>query len=470
MTNNQQQTTNNKRPTISDARASDPGEFRDQLLEKINQSDLNAILDVFDDEPTSLEEGSLGGVPIAIKDNLLLEGHIAAAGSKVLENYTASYTATALERLQDAGAYFIARANMDEFAMGSSTETSFFGPTLNPHDITRVPGGSSGGSAAAVAAGFAPVALGTDTAGSVRQPAAFCGAVGMKGTYGSVSRYGAIAMGSSLDQIGPITNTVDDAQTVFNIMRGEDKFDLTTISDTQWKEAEATSLPEKWTIGVPRADIEVEGIDEGVLKNFQKTLEGLEAAGAEIRDIELPLMKYSLPAYYVIMPAEVSSNLGRYDGIKYGHHEEGESMIDEYFKTRGVGFGEEVQRRILLGTYVLSAGYYDSYYGQALKLREAITREFINLFESGVHAIATPTTPGPAFKLGAKGSNPVQMYLEDIFTIPANITQVPAISVPNGSVSVDGKDLPTGFQLMTPHLRENWLFSLAKKVENLDSR
>jgi aspartyl-tRNA(Asn)/glutamyl-tRNA(Gln) amidotransferase subunit A len=407
----------------------------------------------------------LGGVPIVIKDNLLLEDHIASASSKMLEIYQASYTATALKRLQDAGAYFIGRANMDEFAMGSSTETSAFGPTLNPLDHTRVPGGSSGGSAAAVAAGLVPVALGTDTAGSIRQPAAMCGIVGMKGTYGSVSRYGAIAMGSSLDQIGPMANTVQDCKTIFNIMRGEDQYDLTTITNQQWHEADKVSAPNKWVIGVPWSEIEREGIDDGVLQNFNQTLENLKSQGVEIRDIELPTMKYSLPAYYIIMPAEVSSNLGRYDGIKFGLHVNGRDMIDDYFESREAGFGDEVQRRILLGTYVLSAGYYDSYYGQALQVREAITREFIKIFESGIHGIATPTTPGPAFKIGEKTTDPVQMYLEDIFTIPANIAQIPAISIPNGSVLSDGSHLPTGFQLMCPHLRDNWCFRLGELVE-----
>lgn len=451
-----------QKPTINGVRSVDPKTARDELVNRITSSDINAVIETFDDAPTDIGAGPLGGIPIAIKDNLVLKDHIAAAGSDMLKNYVGSFTATALQRLQDAGAYFMGRANMDEYAMGSSTETSAHGPTLNPLDHTRVPGGSSGGSAAAVAAGLVPVALGTDTAGSVRQPAAMCGVVGMKGTYGAVSRYGAIAMGSSLDQIGPIANTVADCEVVFNIMRGEDPLDLTTITDEQWSVADAVTLPEKWVIGVPWSEIEVEGIDTDVLKNFRMTIDKLRDQGVEIRDIKLPNMKYSLPAYYIIMPAEVSSNLGRYDGIKYGYHADGNDYIDDYFATREGGFGQEVQRRILLGTYILSAGYYDSYYGQALKVREAITREFINTFDTGVHAIATPTAPGPAFTLGEKSADPVQMYLEDIFTIPANIAQIPAISIPNGTSS----GLPTGFQLMCPHLRDSWCFALGKLVEN----
>jgi len=459
--------TKNQRPTINEARATDPKRFRDDLVAKIeSQKDLNAILEVFTDTPTDHSAGPLGGVPIVIKDNLLLKDHTASAASKMLENYTASYTATALKRLQDAGAYFIGRSNMDEFAMGSSTENSAFGPTLNPLDNSRVPGGTSGGSAAAVASGLVPIALGTDTAGSVRQPASFCGVVGMRPTYGAISRYGSIAMGSSFDQIGPIANTVSDCETVFNIMRGEDPNDLTTITDEQWVQADKVSKPDNWVVGVPWDDIDQEGIDPDVLANFKVTLGGLKKRGVEVRNIKLPTMKYSLPAYYVIIPAEVSSNLGRYDGVKYGLHVDGKDMISDYFESREAGFGNEVQRRILLGTYVLSAGYYDSYYGQALKVREAITREMIAMFDTGVHAIVTPTAPTPAFKLGEKTKDPVQMYLEDIFTIPAALAKLPSISVPAGVVERVGKDLPTGFQLMCPHLRDQWCFDLGKLIEN----
>ncbi len=459
--------TKNQRPTINEARATDPKRFRDDLVAKIeSQKDLNAILEVFTDTPTDHSAGPLGGVPIVIKDNLLLKDHTASAASKMLENYTASYTATALKRLQDAGAYFIGRSNMDEFAMGSSTENSAFGPTLNPLDNSRVPGGTSGGSAAAVASGLVPIALGTDTAGSVRQPASFCGVVGMRPTYGAISRYGSIAMGSSFDQIGPIANTVSDCETVLNIMRGEDPNDLTTITDEQWVQADKVSKPDNWVVGVPWDDIDQEGIDPDVLANFKVTLGGLKKRGVEVRNIKLPTMKYSLPAYYVIIPAEVSSNLGRYDGVKYGLHVDGKDMISDYFESREAGFGNEVQRRILLGTYVLSAGYYDSYYGQALKVREAITREMIAMFDTGVHAIVTPTAPTPAFKLGEKTKDPVQMYLEDIFTIPAALAKLPSISVPAGVVERVGKDLPTGFQLMCPHLRDQWCFDLGKLIEN----
>lgn len=459
----------NDKLSIKQARAETPEKLHEDLLTRICNinPELNALIEVFDDQTTKIASGPLGGVPIVIKDNIVYKDHVSSAGAKILENYVGSYTATALSRLIDKGAYVLGRANMDDSAMGSSTESSIYGPTLNPLDKTRVPGGSSGGSAAAVAAGLVPIALGTDTAGSIRQPASMCGVVGMKGTYGAVSRYGAIAMGSSLDQIGPIANTVSDAELVFNIMRGEDEYDLTTIPDSDWEKADQIPVPNQWVIGVPWNEIEVDGIDQHVLKNFKTTIDKLKDRGVEIREVELPTMKYSLPAYYIIMPAEVSSNLGRYDGIKYGLSVEGKDLIDGYFQSRKTGFGTEVQRRILLGTYVLSAGYYDSYYGQALKVREAITRELLDVFASGVHAIAMPTTPGPAFKLGEKTTDPVQMYLEDIFTIPANITQTPAISVPNGLVDSDNSRLPTGFQLMCPHLRDQWCFDLGKIIEEV---
>ncbi len=338
--------------------------------------------------------------------------------------------------------------------MGSSTENSAFGTTKNPHDITRVPGGSSGGSAAAVSGELALVALGSDTGGSVRQPAAFCGVVGLKPTYGSVSRHGLMAMGSSLDVIGPLAKTVNDAELIFNTIRGLDKMDSTTIPENR----KSIEKKEKYKIGVPRAFL-AKGVDEDLLKEFENGLKILKDAGHEIIDIELPALEHSLSVYYIIMPAEVSANLARLDGVRYGLHVDGVNRIDDYRQTRGKGFGEEVRRRILLGTYVLSSGYYDAFYSKAMKARDHIRRDVYNIFKE-VDAIATPATPSPAFKFGEKTDDPLSMYLEDIFTVSANIIGTPAISVPCGSVERDGVDLPVGFQLMAPELGEKTLFTL----------
>jgi aspartyl-tRNA(Asn)/glutamyl-tRNA(Gln) amidotransferase subunit A len=398
------------------------------------------------------------GVPIALKDNILRNGSHVTAGSKILEGYTATYDATVVTKLKDAGAVFLGRANCDEFAMGSSTEKSAWGTTKNPHDIQRVPGGSSGGSAAAVAMHGAVAALGSDTGGSIRQPAAFCGVVGLKPTYGSVSRNGLIAMGSSLDVIGPFTKTVADAEILFNTIRGHDLLDSTTVPD-----ALQPVFQEKksYTIGVPRVFVE-KGLDPDVKENFEATLKKLEAQGHTLVDVELPTIGYSLATYYVLMPAEASTNLARFDGVRFGLHVSGQNRIDDYKKTRGAGFGPEVRRRILLGAYVLSAGYYDAYYSKAMQARKKITDEFKNVFTK-VDVIATPTTPTPAFTFGAK-SDPLSMYLEDIFTVPANIAGIPAISVPSGTTQRDGSTLPLGIQFMASHMNEQALFSVSKIV------
>ena len=431
--------------------------YKDCERERLeHDSELHSFLEAYDTGVVS--EGILSGIPLALKDNLLVKGYRVSAGSKILEGYRAPYTATAVERLMNAGARIVGRTNMDEFAMGSSTENSAFGPTKNPIDTSRVPGGSSGGSAAAVKAGFVLGALGTDTGGSIRQPAAFCGIVGLKPTYGAVSRYGAIAMGSSLDQIGPFTRSVEDAELLFSIMKGVDPYDGTTENASPSN----SSFPK--VIGVPKGIRETEGMHSGVMKQFEHTLEVLKSEGYEIRDIELPHLPLSLAVYYIIMPAEVSSNLARFDGVKYGLHEEGKNMLDEYVKTRARGFGKEVRRRIILGTYVLSSGYYDAYYNSALQARRAITQEIKNAFRE-VCAIATPTTPTPAFRFGEKTSNPLEMYLADIFTVPANIAGVPAISIPAGTVEEGGVSLPVGFQLMADHHREDVLFALGKTIE-----
>ena len=424
---------------------------------KSKDKDIHAFLEVFEDRGAS-SDGPLGGKRIAIKDNMLFKGHKVSAGSKMLENFTATYDATAVKKLKDAGAIIVGRTNMDEFAMGSSTENSAFGPTKNPHDTSRVPGGSSGGSAAAVAAGMCDMALGSDTGGSIRQPAALCGVVGLKPTYGRVSRHGLIALASSLDQIGPFAKTVADVRLVYNVIKGRDPMDSTTISDDTYPERKKFSK----IVGVPRDFLETDAMSPEVKNNFEQSLEKLRGLGYKVVDIKLPNMKYALPAYYIILPAEASSNLARYDGVKYGHYAEGKDVIEDYFKTRGEGFGREVQRRIILGTYVLSSGYYDAYYGTAVEVQKIIRDEMRRAFEE-VDLVATPTTLGPAFKFGEKTSNPLAMYLEDLFTVTANIAGTPAISLPSGFVNVEGKDLPLGLHLTADLGRENNLFVAGKE-------
>ena len=403
------------------------------------------------------ESTPLLGIPLAIKDNILIKGRVASSASKILEQYVASYDATVIKKLQMQGTVFLGRTNMDEFAMGSSTENSAFGPTKNPVDTSRVPGGSSGGSAAAVAGGMALASLGSDTGGSIRQPASLTGLVGFKPTYGAVSRFGLMPMGSSLDQIGPFTRTVGDARIVYEAIRGHDVNDSTSLPDS----AIVLSAPKK-VLGVPRAFLE-KGCDEDVVKNFEATLARLKSAGYEIRDVEMPNLPYSLAVYYIICPAEVSTNLARYDGIRYGLSVQGDTIDEVYRKTRGAGFGAEVRRRIVLGTFVLSAGYADAYYRKARAVREMIRTEFVRVFES-VDAIVMPTTPSPAFKFGEK-NDPLAMYAEDIFAVPANLAGVPAISVPMGMVEREGKALPAGFQIVAPHRREDVLFLVGEDVE-----
>lgn len=400
----------------------------------------------------------LTGIPLAIKDNILIEGRIASAASKMLENYKASYDATVISKLKGQGAVFLGRTNMDEFALGSSTENSAFGPTKNPHDISRIPGGTSGGSTAAVVAGMALGALGSDTGGSIRQPSALCGVVGIKPTYGAVSRYGLMAAASSLDQIGAIGKTVSDAEIILNAIRGHDDSDSTSLPDSFFQEKKEI----RKVIGVPRAFLK-EGIDKDMLAAFEKTLEGLEAVGYELREVELPNLAYSLAVYYIINPAEVSTNLARYDGIRYGHSAQAGDIKDVYMKSRGEGFGSETRRRILVGTFVLSAGYADAYYRKARSVRELIRADFTKAFES-VDAIALPVSPIPPWKFGDK-NDPVAMYAADIFTVPVNLAGVPAISVPSGSVEREGKQLPVGFQLIAAHGAEETLFKIGEDVE-----
>ncbi len=428
-------------------------------IEAKNQ-EINAYLEVYADikeqcdaAAARFKDGTatlLTGIPCAVKDNILIKGKIASASSKMLEHYVATYDATAIEKLKKEGVVFLGRVNMDEFAMGGSTENSAFGPTRNPHDLTRVSGGSSGGSAAAVAMDGALIALGTDTGGSVRQPASFCGIVGLKPTYGAVSRYGIMAMGSSLDQVGPMARTVTDVEIIFDAIKGKDIKDSTTI------EQKEIQMPKKLVIGIP--DFPREGIHPDVLKNFNESVDKFKALGYETKEVKLPNIKYSLAVYYVVMPAEVSSNMSRFDGVKYGLHVDGKDGIDDYFVTRAAGLGKEVRRRILLGTYVLSSGYYDAYYNKANIVRELIRNDFKKAFEE-VDVILTPTAPTPAFKIGEKTADPLQMYLEDIFTVTANLTGNPAMSVPSG---VSGK-LPLGIQLTARHGEEAVLFAIGKQ-------
>lgn len=402
---------------------------------------------------------SLTGIPLAIKDNILIEGRIASSASKILEHYRASYDATVIQKLKAQGVVFLGRTNMDEFAMGSSTENSAFGPTRNPRDTSRVPGGSSGGSAAAVAAGMALAALGSDTGGSIRQPASHCGIVGLKTTYGAVSRFGLMPMGSSLDQIGPLANTVEDAKLLFNAIRGHDSNDSTSYPEGFYSQKSARRI-----IGVPRAFVE-KGVEKDVLAVFNDTLKRLEKAGYELRDVDMPNLPFALPVYYVVCPAEVSTNLARYDGVRYGLSVPAATVQESYEKTRGAGFGREVRRRILLGTFVLSSGYADAYYRKARAVRDIIRDDFERVF-SDVDSVAMPTAPGPAFKLGEKASDPLAMYAEDIFSVTANLAGVPGISVPSGAVERDGKSLPVGFQLVGPHGGEEILFTIGQDVEN----
>jgi aspartyl-tRNA(Asn)/glutamyl-tRNA(Gln) amidotransferase subunit A len=447
-------------------------ELTQQCLKNIKEKDnLNAYLEVYDD---ALEQAQyadnriknkdnvteLTGIPIAIKDNILNEGKIVSAGSKILENYKAVYDATIVKKLKDAGAVFIGRTNMDEFAMGASTENSAYGITKNPYDTDRVPGGSSGGSAVAVAINSALVSLGSDTGGSIRQPASFCGVVGLKPTYGAVSRYGLIAMGSSLDQIGHMGKTLSDIEILFNAIKGHDKLDSTSLSDI----LEKKDIKKKVIIGIPKHFMK-KGIDADVLENFNQSVEKLKSLGYEIKEIKLPNIKYSLAVYYIIMSAEASSNLARFDGVKYGLRKDGEDLLGDYLETREQGFGAEVKRRIILGTHILSSGYYDAYYNKANIVRELIKSDFDKAFVD-VHAILTPTSPTPAFKIGEK-KDPLSMYLSDIFTTPANVTGIPALSAPSGTVERDGKNLPVGLQIMANHGREDILFSIGKDFEKI---
>ncbi len=408
----------------------------------------------------------LAGVPVGIKDVLTIEGLPATAGSKILEGYIAPYTATSVRRLEDAGAIILGKINCDEFAMGSSNENSAYGPVHNPHALDRVPGGSSGGSAAAVAAGMAVATLGTDTGGSIRQPASFCGVVGILPTYGRVSRYGLIAFASSLDRVGPFAANVRDAAITLGVIAGHDPMDATSsplpVPDyTADLDKGVTGLK----LGVP-AEYFAEGLDQEVRAAIEKTIDQLHAAGAEIRPISLPHTRYAIPTYYVIATAEASANLARFDGVRYGFRaKDANTLSAMYRRSRDLGFGPEVKRRIMLGTYALSAGYYDAYYKKAQQVRRLLTDDFLKAFAE-VDAILTPTAPTPAFKLGEKTDDPVSMYLADIYTVTASLAGICGVSVPCGTSS---EGLPIGLQILGRHFHEAIALRVAQAVESLQS-
>jgi len=450
-------------------------ELTKAYLDKIEKEDkkIHSFLSVYRDRAIAkskkvdekISKGEkislLEGVPVSIKDIILVKGMKCTAGSKILENYIAPYNATCINKLEKEGVIILGKNNLDEFAMGSSTENSGFGPTKNPIDLNRVPGGSSGGSAAAVAANFSVFSLGSDTGGSVRQPASFCGVVGLKPTYGRVSRYGLMAYSSSLDQIGPITKTVEDSRIVFNIIKGKDVLDSTSVDEENTNSFHSDQI-KGLVIGVPKEYI-VEGVDSEVSSLVEQAIKKYEDMGAKIEEISLPHTKYAIPTYYIISASEASTNLARYDGVKYGFSK-GDNLKDLYFKSRGEGFGKEVRRRIMLGTYALSSGYYDAYYLRAQKVRMLIEKDFKKAFKK-VDVIMSPTCPTPAFKLGEKTQDPVQMYLSDIFTVSVNLTGLCGISVPCGNMEVNSVKLPVGLQLIGKPFEENKIMDIAEIME-----
>ncbi len=409
------------------------------------------------------DRGPLHGIPVALKDNMVTRGLETTCSSQILAGYVPPYDATVVHRLRAAGAVITGKTNLDEFAMGSSTENSAYGPTRNPWDTDRVPGGSSGGAAAVVAAGSALAALGSDTGGSIRQPAALCGVVGVKPTYGLVSRYGLVAFASSLDQIGPIARDVADAADVLAAIAGHDPDDATSYrGDLPDIKGSLQAGPEGLRVGVVE-ELSGEGIDPEVLAGFRATVDALAAAGASVEELSLPAAAYGLSAYYLIAPAEASANLARFDGVRYGLRVDGATTEEMMARTRADGFGPEVQRRVLLGTYALSAGYYDAFYGQAQKVRTLIAREFAAAFEK-VDVLVSPTSPTTAFRLGDRTDDPLAMYLSDVCAVPANLAGIPAASVP---VGLDERGLPIGFQVMAPALGEEAMFRAAAAVEAL---
>lgn len=439
------------------------------FVQVLNEEALAAAASADERIAAGDDTGLLAGVPVALKDNLCTRGIPTTCCSRILEGWKPPYEATVVTRLREAGAVVIGKTNLDEFAMGSSTENSAFGTTRNPHDLSRVPGGSSGGSAAAVAAGFAPLALGSDTGGSIRQPASLCGVVGVKPTYGRVSRYGLIAFASSLDQIGPFAASVADAAALLEVIGGHDPADSTSIPEAM------PTLSECLGRGVEGMRIGVvgelsEGVSPDVARRTAEAADALANGGAEVEEVSVPAAKFGLSAYYLIAPAEASSNLARYDGVRYGMRAEAANAVDMNIATRTAGFGEEVKRRIMLGTFALSAGYYDAYYGKALKVRTLIIRDFDRAYER-FDALISPTSPTVAFEIGARTQDPLEMYLSDVCTVPSSLAGHPAMSVPFGTGSAGnaggGDNLPVGVQVMAPALGEEVMFQVGAFLESV---
>jgi aspartyl-tRNA(Asn)/glutamyl-tRNA(Gln) amidotransferase subunit A len=451
------------------------GEVTKACFDKIKEKDedLNAFITITEDRAqqeaakidAKIKQGTkikvLEGVPVAIKDNIMLSSVKATAGSNILSTYVAPYDATVIEKLKKQGSVFLGKTNMDEFAMGGSGETSFFGPARNPHNLDKVPGGSSSGSAVAVASNESIYALGSDTGGSVRQPASLCGIVGFKPTYGRVSRYGLMAMASSFDQIGCLTKTVKDSAYVFESIAGVDKLDSTTVDKKPKVLDELEKDLQGLRVGVPK-EFFVKGMDPRVEMQVKSSIDKLLKLGVELVEVSLPKTAYALATYYVLMPAEVSSNLARYDGVRYGYRADSGNLLEMYLKSRSQGFGEEVRRRVMLGTYVLSSGYYDAYYKKAQQVRRLIKEDFDNVFKQ-VDCLVTPTSPTVAFDIGEKFDNPMTMYLADIFTVSVNVAGLPGISLPCGQVD----KLPVGLQFIGKHFDEKTMLGLAHQVENI---
>jgi aspartyl-tRNA(Asn)/glutamyl-tRNA(Gln) amidotransferase subunit A len=429
---------------------------------RLMKDEAMAAAKIADDDIKKGQIKPLTGIPIALKDIVCTKGITTTCGSHILHNFVPPYNATVVEKLGAAGAVFVGKANMDEFAMGSSTETSYFGPTRNPWDLTRIPGGSSGGSAAAVAADECIASIGSDTGGSIRQPAALCGIVGLKPTYGRVSRFGLVAFASSLDQLGPFTKDVEDCAIMMNVLAGYDPRESSSVPAEVPDYRQFIGRDIKgWKIGIPK-EYFIEGIDPEISSAIKKAISVIEKCGGKCVDISLPHTQYCLAVYYIIAPAEASSNLARYDGVKYGFRtKEARDLLDMYKKTRTQGFGAEVKRRIMIGTYALSAGYYDAYYKKASQVRALIKRDFEDALKK-CDVILTPTTPTPAFKIGEKTDNPLQMYLSDIFTISTNLAGIPGISVPCGFTT---SGLPIGMQFLAGHFEEGKLLQIASAYE-----
>ncbi|MCX6760654.1 MAG: Asp-tRNA(Asn)/Glu-tRNA(Gln) amidotransferase subunit GatA [Candidatus Nealsonbacteria bacterium] len=428
------------------------------FLSLSESSALSQAKEVDDLIKDNQEIGPLAGVPCAIKDNILVQDIKCTAGSKILENYVAPYDATVIKKLKKQKAIIVGKTNLDEFAMGSSTENSAFGPTHNPNDLTRVPGGSSGGSAAAVAANLSRYSLGSDTGGSIRLPASFCGVVGLKPTYGAVSRYGLIAFASSLDQIGPFAKTIEDCKIVFDAIKGEDEMDSTSAP---LKNENLNFNIENLKIGVPK-EYFVKGIDPEVEKIIKGAIKKYEEAGAKIEEVSLPNTEYALPAYYIISPSEASANLARFDGIKYGYSEDKKNnLLDVYLDSRGKGFGPEVRRRIMIGTYALSSGYYEAYYLRAEKVRNLIKNDFEKAFNK-VDVLMAPVSPFLPFKIGERIQDPLSMYLVDVYTVSINLAGLPALSLPVGKVG----NLPVGLQIIGKPFQEDMILETGRVFEN----